>query len=99
MNRQLIEDAITRLVIAVSTAALLWLPALAPIREPLVDALAQAIPDTWTPPVTAAGALTIWGIACIVLATFSAAEHVADAYRDRRRQDASTVAGRMGDPA
>ena len=99
MNRQHIEDVITRLVIALSTAALLWLPVLAPIREPLVDALAQAIPDAWTPPITAAGALTVWGLACIVFATFSAGEHVEDAYRDRRRQNASGVTDPMGDPS
>ena len=99
MNRQLIEDAITRVVIAVSTAALLWLPALAPVREPLVDALAQVIPDAWTPLITAAGTLTVWGIACIVFASLSVAEQVADAYTDRLRQNASVAADPMGDPS
>ncbi|MEN0133581.1 MAG: hypothetical protein AAGC80_00450 [Rhodococcus sp. (in: high G+C Gram-positive bacteria)] len=99
MTRQLIENAITRLVIAASTAALLWLPALTPLRAPLVDALSRVIPDALIPQVTAAGTLTAGGIACIVIATFSAAEQVSDAYLDRRRQDASTVAGRMGDPS
>jgi hypothetical protein len=100
MNRQLIENAITRLVIAVSTAGFLWLPALAPVlRDPLVDALSGAIPNAWAPMVTAAGALTVSGIACVVFATLSAAEQLTNAYTDRRRQNASVVTDPMGDPS
>ena len=99
MNRQLIEDAITRLVIAVSTAGLLWLPALATIRVPLVDALSGVIPNVWAPMVTAAGPLTISGIACIVFASLSAAEQLTNAYTDRRQQNTSVATDPMGDPS